>query len=244
MSTGTPASLEQNRVYYDDFSAWYERERGRGYHRMLDDIEVDIVAPYARGARVLELGCGTGLILGRIAAMAKHAEGIDLSEGMIDKARARGLNVRVGSVTDLPYEDASFDVVYSFKVLAHIPDIAKAIAEAARVTRPGGTMILEFYNPYSLRYLAKKIAGPQPISEGRTEADVYTRWDAPNVIPRLLPAGVSPVRYHGVRVLTPAAFVHRVPVLRDVLARAEHIVADSPLRWFGGFFVAVLERTA
>lgn len=244
MSTERPQGLEQNRVYYDDFAGWYERERGRGYHRMLDDIEVDIVAPYARGARVLELGCGTGLILGRIASMARYAEGIDLSEGMIEKARQRGLNVKVGSVTDLPYEDASFDVTYSFKVLAHIPDIAKAVSEAARVTRPGGTMILEFYNPYSLRYLAKKIAGPQPISEGRTEADVYTRWDAPSVIPRLLPAGVSPVRYHGVRVLTPAAFVHRVPLVRDVLARAEHAVADSPLRWFGGFFVAVLERTA
>jgi ubiquinone/menaquinone biosynthesis C-methylase UbiE len=244
MSPAAPTSLEQNRVYYDDFAAWYERERGRGYHRMLDDIEVDIVTPYARGKRVLELGCGTGLILGRIAAVAGHAEGIDLSEGMIDKARERGLDVRVGSVTDLPYEDATFDVVYSFKVLAHVPDIAKAVAEAARVTRPGGTMILEFYNPYSLRYLAKKIAGPQPISEGRTEADVFTRWDAPSAIPKLLPSGVSVVRYHGVRVLTPAAFVHRVPVVRDLLARAEHAVADSPLRWFGGFFVAVLRRDA
>lgn len=244
MSTEASPSLERNRVYYDDFAAWYERERGRGYHRMLDDIEIEILAPYARGARVLELGCGTGLILGRVASMAKYAEGIDLSEGMIEKARARGLNVRVGSVTDLPYEDASFDVTYSFKVLAHIPDIAKAIAEAARVTRPGGTMILEFYNPYSLRYLAKKIAGPQPISEGRTEADVYTRWDAPQVIPRLLPPGVVPVRYHGVRVFTPAAFVHRLPVVGDVLARAEHAVHDSPLRWFGGFLVAVLERRA
>jgi ubiquinone/menaquinone biosynthesis C-methylase UbiE len=244
MSTQASQKLENNRVYYDDFAAWYERERGRGYHRMLDDIEMNIVAPYARGAKVLELGCGTGLILGRVSQIARSAEGIDLSEGMIDKARERGLNVRVGSVTDLPYDDASFDMVYSFKVLAHVPDIAKAISEAARVTRPGGTMILEFYNPFSLRYLAKKIAGPQPISEGRTEADVYTRWDAPSVIPRLLPAGVSPVRYHGVRVLTPAAFVHRLPVVGDVIARAEHAVADSPLRWFGGFFVAVLERDA
>lgn len=233
----------QAKTYYDDFSGWYERERGRGYHGMLDDLEMDVLAPYARGRDVLELGCGTGLILDRVAPIARSAKGIDLSEGMIDKARQRGLDVVVGSVTELPYADASFDCVYSFKVLAHVPDIGKAIAEAKRVTRPGGTMVLELYNPMSLRYLAKRIAGPQKISDGRTEADVYTRWDAPWVVERLLPAGVSLKAIRGVRVFTPAAFVHKLPVVAPLIARAESWAVDSPLRWFGGFMVVVLERT-
>ena len=130
------ASERDARQYYDDFSDSYERGRGYGYHQMIDDLEVEVTAPYARDARVLELGCGTGLILARIAEFAEEAVGIDLSEGMAQRARDRGLDVRIGSVCDLPFEDDRFDLTYSFKVLAHVPDIEAAIREAARVTRP------------------------------------------------------------------------------------------------------------
>lgn len=245
MSTQRPRTDESNnRSYYDSFAGWYERERGRGYHGMLDDLELEVLAPFARGRDVLELGCGTGLILERVAPMARTAKGIDLSEGMIAKARERGLDVQVGSVTQLPYPDASFDCVYSFKVLAHVPDLGKAIAEAKRVTRPGGVMVLELYNPMSLRYVAKRLAGPQKISEDRTEADVYTRWDPPWILERILPSGVELVDVRGVRVFTPAAFVHRIPGVAGAIRRAEHWALTSPLRWFGGFMVVVLRRTA
>jgi ubiquinone/menaquinone biosynthesis C-methylase UbiE len=218
---------EQNaRRYYDDFSDAYERGRGYGYHQMIDDLEVQVTAPYARGARVLELGCGTGLILARIARIAEEAVGIDLSEGMAQQARDRGLDARIGSVCDLPFEDEEFDLTYSFKVLAHVPDIEAALREAARVTRPGGHLLLEFYNPWSLRYLAKKVAGPQPISDDRTEADIFTRWDS-----------------HGVRVLTPFAAVHRIPWMARGLSPAERLAGRSPLRYFGGFLIAVLRRS-
>ena len=235
---------EQNaRRYYDDFSDGYERERGYGYHQMIDDLEVQITAPYARGARVLELGCGTGLILGRIARTAKEAVGIDLSEGMAQQARERGLDARIGSVCDLPFDDEQFDLTYSFKVLAHVPDIEAALREAARVTRPGGHLLLEFYNPWSLRYLAKKVAGPQPVSDDRTEADIFTRWDSPRAIPKLLPPNVELVDYFGVRVLTPFAAVHRIPWMTRGLGSAERLAGRSPLRYFGGFLIAILRRS-
>lgn len=235
--------LEQEaRRYYDDFSDSYERERGYGYHQMLDDLEVRVTAPYARGARVLELGCGTGLILARIAEIAEEAVGIDLSEGMAQRARDRGLDVRIGSVCDLPFEDERFDLTYSFKVLAHIADIETAVREAARVTRTGGHLLLEFYNPWSLRYLAKKVAGPQPIGDGRTEADVFTRWDSPRAIPSLLPPNLELLDYYGVRVLTPFAAVHRIPWVARGLGRAERLAGRSSLRYFGGFLIAVLSK--
>ena len=105
-------------------------------------------------------------------------------------------------------------------------------------------MVLEFYNPWSLRYLAKRVAGPQPIGEGRTEADMYTRWDSPNVIPRLLPAGVELLDVRGVRVLTPAAAALRLPGVGKALAFGERLAAASRLRYFGGFLVALLHRKA
>jgi ubiquinone/menaquinone biosynthesis C-methylase UbiE len=235
-------SDSNNRTYYDDFSTWYERERARGYHALIDEIEVDAVRDLAVGKRVLEAGCGTGLVLSRLREVAREAHGFDLSQGMVEKAHARGLSVGLGSVTQVPFKDDSFDLVCSFKVLAHVPDIKLALAELARVTRPGGHLALEFYNPWSLRYLAKRIAGPGKISEDRTEADVYTRWDTPFEIPKLLPPSLSLVEYRGVRVVTPAAFVHKIPGVRDVLGAIERKSVRSPLRYFGGFLVAILQK--
>jgi SAM-dependent methyltransferase len=234
----------QARAYYDDFSTGYERERHHGYHALLDELELGVAVPFARGRDVLEVGCGTGLILSRLAEVARRAEGVDLSPGMLEKARTRGLTVHEASATELPYPDASFDVVLSFKVLAHVPDVRLALTEMARVCRPGGRVLAELYNPWSLRFLAKRLAGPGKISDGRTEADVYTRWDAPPKLRGLLPSSLELDEVRGLRVLTPAAFVHRVPVLGAVLARAEHSVTQSPLRWFGGFLVLVATRRA
>lgn len=233
---------KQSQAYYDDFSTGYERPRGEGYHRMIDDLEMDVMLPLCGGKRVLEVGCGTGLILSRIATHASEAVGMDLSKGMLRSAHERGLSVAVASATELPFPDNSFDLVCSFKVLAHVPDIHKALAEITRVTKPGGRMALEFYNPWSVRYLAKRLAGPQPISDGRTEADVYTRWDSPLELPKLFPAGVQIEGMRGVRVFTPAAFVHRVPMLRDVLAIAERRAVDSPFRYFGGFLIVLARK--
>ncbi len=245
--TQTDAKAHQEskaRAYYDAFSKRYDDGRDAGYHALIDDLEVDIATPFARNGKILELGCGTGLILRRLEEVEKEAKGIDLSEGMIDKARAQGLDVTVGSVTDLPYEDGYFDLVYSFKVLSHVPDIGRALAEAARVTRPGGHLALEFYNPLSLRYLVKRIGRPGATGDAQTEADMFTRWDAPWVIPRLLPPKVELVGYRGVRVFTPAAMAFRVPLVKDALVHLERGAVASPLRFFGGFLVAILRKRA
>jgi ubiquinone/menaquinone biosynthesis C-methylase UbiE len=235
-------SDRENRTYYDDFSSWYERERAVGYHALIDEIEVDAVRELAVNKVILEAGCGTGLVLSRLAKVAREAHGFDLSAGMVQKARERGLSVALGSVTQVPFRDETFDFVCSFKVLAHVPDITLALQELARVTRPGGYLALEFYNPFSLRFAAKRLAGPGRISEDRTEADVYTRWDAPFTIPKLLPPSLSLEDYRGVRVVTPAAFVHRVPLVRDFFGAAERRAVRSPLRYFGGFLLAILRK--
>jgi SAM-dependent methyltransferase len=232
------------RAYYDDFSKRYEKERHHGYHALLDELELDVALPLATGRDVLEVGCGTGLILERLARAARRAEGIDLSPGMLEKARARGLTVREASATALPYADAEFDLVVSFKVLAHVPDLALALREMARVCRPGGRVLAELYNPWSLRFLAKRLGGPGKISDGRSEADVFTRWDAPHRLRSLLPDTLELDEVRGLRVFTPAAVVHRVPLLGATLARAERVVTRSPLRWFGGFLVLMATRRA
>lgn len=230
------------RSYYDEFSRWYERDRGRGYHQMIDDLELRLALPRAERKRALEVGCGTGLILEHVAKVAELAQGIDLSPGMLEKARERGLDVREASATELPFEDERFDLVYSFKVLAHVPDIAKALSEMARVAKPGGTLLAEFYNPWSMRYLAKRLGPAGQISDKTTEAAVYTRYDSPDAIRALVPAGCELVAFHGVRTVTPAAAVFKVPAVGALFRRAEFLVQSTPLAQLAGFLVAEIRK--
>ncbi len=229
--------------YYDDFSTHYDRGRDRGYHALVDELEMSVLEPYARDRRVLEAGCGTGLLLSRIDRVASRAVGVDLSAGMLSRARDRGLTVVQGSITALPFADASFDTVCSFKVLAHVPDIDRALRELARVTRPGGHLVLEFYNRWSLRYVARAIAGARRIGAAHKESDIPTRWDTPREMVRRLPPELTAVDVRGVRVLTPAAAIHRIGAVSTIVGAAERLALDSPLRWFGGFLVVVLQRS-
>jgi hypothetical protein len=128
------------------------------------------------------------------------------------------------------------------KVLAHVPDLSLALSEMARVTRPGGHVVFDSYNPLSLRWLAKTLAGPQRISAGRDEGDVFTRWEPPWEIRRMVPPGLAHVRTRGVRIATPAAAAFKVPGLGPILDRVEGALADSPLRWLGGFLVHVYRK--
>jgi ubiquinone/menaquinone biosynthesis C-methylase UbiE len=131
-----------NRDYYDEFSATYDHGRDRGYHALIDDLESEVVLRHCVGKDVLEVGCGTGLILDRLRSDARSVTGVDLSAGMLGHATRRGLRVLQGSATGLPFADASFDVACSFKVLPHVAQIRLALTEIARVTRPGGTLLL------------------------------------------------------------------------------------------------------
>lgn len=228
--------------YYDDFSGWYERERKHGYHAMLDMLELDVLRPLATGKSVLEVGAGTGLILSGLGDAPVKKVGVDISSGMLAKAKARGFDVVQGSATELPFEDNTFDVAFSFKVLAHIPDIEKALLEMARVLRPGGKLLAEFYNANSIRKWAKRLGGPGHISENRTEAEVFTRWDTPQEVLSYLPETVVFERWAGVRVITPAAAVFMLPLVDTILPRIERNLISSRFAHFGGFLIAICEK--
>ncbi|HEY8040672.1 MAG TPA: class I SAM-dependent methyltransferase [Polyangiaceae bacterium] len=238
----------ETRAYYDEFSHRYEAERRPnqpdGYHALIDDLEVELVQRYGQGRDVLECGVGTGLLLERIARFASSAKGIDLSPRMLERAHARGLDVREASVTDVPFPDATFDVVCSFKVLAHVKDIGRALSEMARVTRPGGVVLAEFYNPVSVRGLVKRFGPPGAVSHRKRESDVYTRFDAPWIVPRLLPPSLHLEAARGVRIVTPSARAMKIPVVREVLRRIERGLADTRAAFFAGFYVAVLRKSA
>jgi len=91
---------------------------------------------------MLDAGCGTGDMVQWLQGYGPDVTGLDLSTTALRFCRRRGLDKLVlGSITGLPFEDARFDVVTSFDVLAQLPaeaDAARALAELDRVLRPGG----------------------------------------------------------------------------------------------------------
>jgi SAM-dependent methyltransferase len=98
------------------------------------------------GGRWLDIGCGTGAVTSAILAHAAPATvlGVDPSEGFVGYVRDHVTDPRarfeVASATALPAGDAEFDAVVSGLVLNFVPSPVEAIAEMARVTRPGGTV--------------------------------------------------------------------------------------------------------
>jgi ubiquinone/menaquinone biosynthesis C-methylase UbiE len=239
-------SHEANKEYYDAFSRGYERIRGEndpgGYHDLLDGLEADYVERFGLGRDVLEVGCGTGLVLRRIAEFARSAKGVDLSAGMLEKARSRGLDVAQGSATELPFDDASFDVACSFKVLPHVPDIEKALAEMARVLRPRGVLLAEFYNPRSFRGLIKRLGPKLRVATEAHEGDVFTRFDTPEQAQRLAPPGCHFIGARGVRIATVTGWMMKPRWARAALTSLETTLCDSPLKQFAGFYVAAYEK--
>jgi len=95
------------------------------------------------GKRILDAGCGTGHNLDHLSAYGR-AVGVDLAEEALRFCRRRGVVVTRAELLSLPFPDAAFDCVTSFDVIYHlwVRDDVQAVAEMARVLRPGGLLIL------------------------------------------------------------------------------------------------------
>jgi SAM-dependent methyltransferase len=110
----------------------------------------------AREQRVLEIGVGLGADHQRFAQSGAEVFGIDLTERAVEHTRRRlaafGLtsHLALGDAEKLAFSDGFFDVVYSWGVVHHSPDTARAVAEIHRVLRPGGEARVMIYHRRSL----------------------------------------------------------------------------------------------
>lgn len=98
-----------------------------------------------RHQRILDVGCGTGLMSAKLAASGRQVLGVDLSTSMIAEARMRSsarLDFLQADAENLPLEGAGFDAVVNLISFHHYPNPDKAIAEFRRVLRPGGRLVL------------------------------------------------------------------------------------------------------
>ena len=93
-------------------------------------------------ARILEVGCGEGELAERLGReTSAEVIAVDQSPRMVELARARGVDARVGRVEELAFEDEGFDCVVAAWMLYHVEQLDRALEEISRVLRPGGRLV-------------------------------------------------------------------------------------------------------
>jgi len=141
----TRSSPHQSKIYAD-FSHFYDKIFERVFFPRIARVLASLKIP--PGARVLELGVGTGLSL---SAYPPHCSvmGIDLAQDMLDQAAEkiadsgwRNITLQQMDAQNLEFPSNSFDYVTAFHVVSVVPDAQRLMAEARRVCRPGGKLVI------------------------------------------------------------------------------------------------------
>jgi SAM-dependent methyltransferase len=166
---------EKSGLPEDAFDDWLTDRVARrpGGRRARDTYGADDVHDFARrailgslrlrtGDRLLEVGCGGGLLLRDALATGASATGLDHSEAMVSLARERapGAEIVLGSAERLPFPDTSFTAVAMSIVFFFLPDPLAALREARRVLAPGGRIAIYTTSPE----LRGTPAAPEPLA--------------------------------------------------------------------------------
>ncbi len=197
----------------------------------LSDVE------FPRGARVLEVGCGTGAVTRVLARWPGVTEvvGIDPSPIFLAKARELGrgltnLSFKEADGRSLPFEDQAFDSVVYHTTLCHVPGPERALAEGFRVLRPGG-WLAAFDGDYATTTVAAGDSDPlQVCVDAAIAALCHDRWLVRRLPMLVRSAGfdIMSVRSHGyVETSEPAYMLTLIDRGADILVSSGRIGAES-----------------
>ncbi len=131
--------------HYDEmaeiYDSRYDHRRGRAYY---SHISRHVMSCIPRRGRLLDVGCGTGLFMHRYTSLGGSAVGLDISRGMISRARARNRSsdFSTGNAEMLPFREESFDAVASLLAFSYLKNPGQMLEEAWRVLAPGGTLAI------------------------------------------------------------------------------------------------------
>jgi SAM-dependent methyltransferase len=170
------------------------------------------------GWQVLDIGCGAGAFLHLVATSGGVAHGLDASEALIAFGRNRlpDADLRVGEMEDLPWEDATFDLVTGFNSFFFANDMVAALREARRVAKPGAQVVIQVWGAHehcdleAMKHVARPFLPPRP-----PDAAPDPDFSEPGVLPGLASeAGLTPESEFD------AAWTIELPRRRDARPRA------------------------
>jgi SAM-dependent methyltransferase len=208
------------------------------------------------GRAILDVGCGVGAYVGAFGRYSDEVHGIDIDpEKVVEARQATSARLAVASTEALPYADGRFDVVLSHEVIEHVTDDRRAVAEAVRVLRPGGRLVIFCPNRlYPFETHGAYWQGTYHFGNIPLVNYLPDRWRdrfCPHVRAymgrdlRALLAGL-PVRVVAHRGVFPGydKVVHRRPALGRWLRRVTYLLESTPLWRFGLSHLLVVEKTA
>jgi SAM-dependent methyltransferase len=123
-----------------------------------------------KGGRILDYGCGTGVLAERLTERGFDVLGTEYSAGMLKKAAERGVRGALLKDGQIPFDDGQFDLVYCVAVFHHLETTEKvreAIHEMVRVARPGGHVVIWDHNPLNPFWPALMKRWPQDHGDER-----------------------------------------------------------------------------
>jgi SAM-dependent methyltransferase len=166
------------------------------------------------GRRILDIGCGPGVLAGALAGRGATVTGIDPGEAAIRDARARvpAARFELASAEALPFADASFDGAVMLNALHHVPDPAAALSEAARVVGPGRVVVIV-----------------EPLAEGSSFAALRPIEDE-TAIRAAAQAAIAAALGSGVFTCTRDVTYERHEIVPDLAGFLERATAVDPAR--------------
>jgi len=129
------------------YAAWRASTLGRITDRLEQDLILDQIGP-PTGRRILDVGCGDGVLAVGLARRGANVVGVDVSSDMLAAARSRALGEGQNVTFDearaeaLPFATGAFDTVVAVTVLCFVADASAGLTEMARVLRPGGLLVV------------------------------------------------------------------------------------------------------
>jgi ubiquinone/menaquinone biosynthesis C-methylase UbiE len=180
-------------------ATWMAGDYGT-FAKFMEPGALEILAGWqlSAGTHMLDVGCGAGQIAIPAARAGVQVTGVDIATNSLGQARARaaaeGLGVRFdeGDAEDLPYPDASFDVVASLVGAMFAPRPERVAAELVRVCRPGGRIIMVNWTPTGfVGHMFRAIAKHVPPPPGVPPAGL---WGDETTVRERLRAGISDLK--------------------------------------------------
>jgi ubiquinone/menaquinone biosynthesis C-methylase UbiE len=140
-STKTDKIRKHYDTVADTYDSHYDHHRGKKYHTHLSN---HLMNALPKGGNLLDIGCGTGLFVEKYIRNGGSGTGLDISEGMVAKARHRcpDCEFLVGTGEKLPFDDCSFNAVSSVLVFSYVKDPGAMLSEVYRVLEHGGSVAL------------------------------------------------------------------------------------------------------
>ncbi|PSK64412.1 Ubiquinone biosynthesis O-methyltransferase [Micromonospora sp. MH33] len=186
---------------YDDLAGeWWRPDGAFAMLHWLARARAALVPPASErdDDLLVDLGCGAGLLAPHLAGKGYRHVGVDLTRSALDQAVEHGVTVVQGDATEVPLADGCAAVVSAGELLEHVPDWRRAVAEACRLLRPGGLLVLDTLNDTPLARLVAVELGERLPTVPRGIHDPQLFVDARALVAECARHGVA-LRLRGVR---------------------------------------------